>query len=342
MKRRVCLITAYSAGLFALNISTVRFDALSDDRTREIFRLAGQRHCSEAAQRLKEMGTTQIAASALYGVAECYMKQNEWKKAEPLLDAFRRLSPEDTSALFLKSYLLFRTSRYEESLKLIATYLERHPNNPDARKILGMDYFMLGRPEQAEKELKRAIELNANDSESFYYLGRLNFTRDDMPGALAAFQRAIQLDSLSVRAHNHLGQAFEGLGQYAAARDAYLKAIELEQRQAAKSHWPYFNLGSLCLNQGHFSEAVSYLRLSVRRNPSWSEGKLKLAKALLATGDLGSAKALLREVIETDPQNATAHYQLARLLSNIGEKEQASQHYQQFEKLKKPQDDSSP
>lgn len=336
MRRRGSHIATCSAGLLALSIAIVRLDAVSDDRTREIFRLAAQRQCSEAAQQLKEMETSQVAPSALYGVAECYMKQNEWEKAEPLLDAFRRLSPKDTSALFLKSYLLFRTSRYEESLKLISTYLRQQPTNPDARKILGMDYFMLGIPEQAETELKRAIELNANDSESFYYLGRLYFTRDNMPDALTAFQRAVQLDSSSVRAHNHLGQAFEGLGQYAAARGAYLKAIELEQRQTAKSHWPYFNLGLLCLNQGRFSEAVNYLRLSVHRNPSWSQGKLKLAKALLATGDSGSAGALLREVIETDPQNATAHYQLARLLSNLGEKEQASRHYQQFEKLKKP------
>jgi FimV-like protein len=337
MPRRRFHSAALFAGLFALSMSTSRTEPISDDRIRETLQLAAQRRCSEAAQLLKGIDdTSRFAASALYAVAECYMKQNEWKKAEPWLDAFLRLSPQDTSGLFLKSYLLFRTSRFEQSLKLISSYIEQQPNNSDARKILGMDYYMLDKPEQAELELKRSTELNAKDPEAFYYLGRLYFMRNEMPAALTAFQKAIQLDSSSVRAHNHLGQAFEGLAQYGAARTAYLKAIELEQQQPAKSRWPYFNLGSLCLKQGRFPEAIDYLRQSLRYNPSWAEGKLKLAKALLASGDSSGAQVLLREVIESEPQNASAHYQLARLLSKIGEREQAAKHYQQFEKLKKP------
>jgi FimV-like protein len=337
MPRQFSHMAIFSVGLLSLSISASRTQATSDDPIRDTIQLAAQRKCSEAAQRLKGMdNTSQMAAPALYGVAECYMKQNEWKKAEPQLDAFLRLSPQDTSGLFLKSYLLFRTSRYEQSLKLISSYLEQQPNNSDARKILGMDYFMLGRPEPAEVELERSTELSANDPEAFYYLGRLYFTRNDMPAALTAFQKSIQLDSSSVRAHNHLGQAFEGLGQYEAARKAYLKAIELEQQQPAKSQWPYFNLGSLCLKQGRFPEAIDYLRQSLRYNPSWTLGKLNLAKALLASGDSSAAQILLREVIEAEPKNATAHYQLARLLSKIGEREQAAKHYEQFEKLKKP------
>ena len=330
---------SYSAGLIALlalTVPTSSVGAVSDDRTHDAIQLATQQKCSEAAQLLKGMEETSQGAPALYAVAECYMKQSEWKKAEPPLDAFLRISPLDASGLFLKSYLLFRTSRYEQSLTLISRYLAQQPNNSDARKILGMDYFMLGKAEQAEVELKRSAELNGNDPETFYYLGRLYFTRNDMPAALTAFQRAIQLDSSSVRAHNHLGQAYEGLGQYGAAQNAYLKAIELERQQPAKSRWPYFNVGSLCLKQGRFTEAIDYFRQSLRYSPSWTEGKLKLAKALLASGDSSGAQVLLREVIESEPQNATAHYQLARLLSKIGEREQATQHYQQFEKLKKP------
>lgn len=330
---------SYSAGLIALlalTVPTSPVEAVSDDRTHDAIQLATQKKCSEAAQLLKGMEETSQAAPALYGVAECYMKQSEWKKAELPLDAFLRISPEDTSGLFLKSYLLFRTSRYEQSLTLISRYLAQQPNNSDARKILGMDYFMLGKAEQAEVELKRSTELNGNDPEAYYYLGRLGFTRNDMPAALTAFQKALKLDPASVRTHNHLGQTFEGLGQYESARSAYLKAIELEQEQKAKSRWPYYNLGSLFLNQGRFPEAIAYLRQALRPNPSWTQGKLKLAKALLSAGDSAGARALLLEVIATEPQNATAHYQLARLLSNIGEKEQAAQHYQQFEKLKKP------
>jgi FimV-like protein len=334
-----CRLTSCFNGsiLFVLLVSvTGQTDPTSDSRVRDTIQLGAERQCAEAAQLLKGIDeNSQTAAPAFYAVAECYMKRSEWKKAEPFLDTFLRLSPQDTSGLFLKSYLLFRTSRYEQSLGLISSYIQQQPNNSDAHKILGMDYYMLGKQEEAELELKRAIELSATDPEAFYYLGRLYFTRNNMPAALSAFQKAIQLDSSSVRVQNHLGQALEGLGQYESARKAYLKAIELDKEQQAKSRWPYYNLGSLYLKQGQFPEAIDYLRQSLRHNPSWTEGKLKLARALISAGDSGGARALLLEVIATEPQNATAHYQLARLLSNLGEKEQAAQHYQQFEKLKK-------
>jgi tetratricopeptide (TPR) repeat protein len=337
MLRRCFQLTTLSVGLFAFSISTSSIEVNSGDTVRDAIQLAAQRQCSEAAQLLKGIDeSSQPAALAFYGVAECYMKRSEWKKAESFLDAFLRLSPKDTSGLFLKSYLLFRTSRYEQSLRLISSYIQQQPNNSDAHKILGMDYYMVGKQEEAELELKRAIELSVTDPEAFYYLGRLYFTRNEMPAAVSAFQKAIQLDSSSVRAQNHLGQALEGLGEYESARKVYLKAIELEKEQQAKSRWPYYNLGSLYLKQGQFPEAIDYLRQSLGYNPSWTEGKLKLAKALLGSGDIAASELLLREVLASEPQNATAHYQLARLLTKIGDREQAAKHYQQFEKLKKP------
>ena len=78
----------------------------------------------------------------------------------------------------------------------------------------------------------------------------------NLPLALAAFKRAIEIDPHNVKAHNHLGQTYEGLALYPAARAAYLKAIELEQKQAAKSEWPYFNLGVLYIKEGRAAEAV--------------------------------------------------------------------------------------
>jgi len=335
--RRSFQIATLSLGSFWLSISAIRAVPDEGESLRRAVHLASERRCDEAARLLEGIDpTSRITAPALYCLAECFMKRNDWKKAEPVLESFLKISPQDPSALFLKAYLLFRTARYQESLIRIARFVELQPDNPDARKILGMDYYMLGRTEEAELELKRATELLPDDPEATYYLGRLYFTRNKMLAALTAFQRAIQLDPSSVKAHNHLGQTYEGLAQYEAARQAYLKAIELEKQQPAKSQWPYFNLGTLCLKEGRFPEAIDYLRQALLRNASWTEGKLKLAKALLGARDLSGAQVLLREVIEAQPQNAAAHYQLARLLSNMGEREQAAHHYEQFRKLKKP------
>jgi tetratricopeptide (TPR) repeat protein len=277
-----------------------------------------------------------IPPLAYYHLAVCLLKQGEWKMAEEALDRFLQISPQDLPSTYLKAYLLFSTSRYQESLALASTYLKKKPESGEARKILALDYFMLGRPEEAEAELKRATELAPRDAEAYYYLGRIYFTKNNLPLALAAFERAIEIGPRNVKAHNHLGQTYEGLAQYPAARAEYLKAIELEQKQATKSEWPYFNLGVLYIKEGRAAEAVEYLRQALARNPSWSEGKVKLAMALCSVGQYEEALTHLNEGVRIDPQNVEAHYQLAQLLTKMGREEEARQHYLLFEKLKKP------
>ena len=152
--------------------------------------------------------------------------------------------------------------------------------------------------------------------------------RNNPTGALAAFQKATELDASSVKAHNHLGQAYEALVQYPAARAAYLKAIELEKRQTAKSEWPYFNLGALCLREGRAAEAEGYFRQALERQPGWSEGKAKLGMALLALDRLPEALSYLEQAVQIDPQNADARYQYARLLVKMGKPDEAERHFQ--------------
>lgn len=271
-----------------------------------------------------------------YQLALCYLKQSEWKKAEEALQTFLRFSPENFSALYLNGFLLFSTGRYEESLRVMEPLVIRNPEHAATHKVIGLNQFMLGRADFAEAELKRAVKLAPQDAEAHYYLGRIHFMRDNLAGALAAFQKATELDAASMKAHNHLGQTYEALVQYSAARAAYLKAIELEKRLSAKSEWPYFNLGALCLREGRAAEAEGYLRQALERQPGWSEGKAKLGMALVALDRLAEALSYLEQAVQIDPHNADARYQYARLLVKMGKQEEAERHFQLFQQQKKP------
>lgn len=264
------------------------------------------------------------------------MKGREWSKAENFLSKCLQISPSDLPAQYWQGYLLFQTGRYGESASVVRKYIEQKPNNSDARKILGLDLFMQGEHEAAQAELDRASQLAPADSEAVYYLGRVYFTRHNLPAARAAFEKVVQLDGNSVRGHNHLGQTYEALGRFEAAREAYRKAIELERQQSTKSEWPYFNLGVLCRKEGELQAAALYLREAVLRNPAWSEGKVQLAMALFSSNQFKEAGQILSEVIQADPGNADAHYQMGRLLTKLGKGEEARRHFQAFESLRKP------
>ncbi len=309
------------------------------DRLKQAERLLSEQKFQAAREILEGLVASAVEKAppqAYYQLSLCYAKQAEWKKAEQAIQEFLKLSPEDFSALYLKGFVLFSSGRYQESLKVMEPLAERNPEHAATRKVIGLNQYMLNRADLAEAELKRAVSLAPQDAEAYYYLGRVLFMRDNPAGALAAFQKATELDASSVRAYNHLGQSYEALVQYPAAREAYLKAIELEKKQSAKSEWPFFNLGALCLREGRAAEAEGYFRQALERQPRWSEGNAKLGMALLALDKLPEALSYLEQAVQTDPQNADARYQYARLLIKMGKPDEAERHLQIFRQQKKP------
>jgi tetratricopeptide (TPR) repeat protein len=231
---------------------------------------------------------------------------------------------------------LFNSGKYRECFDIVSPFVQQNPNSGAAHKLLGMDEYMLGKPREALLEVQRATELTPNDPDAFYYLGRLYFSLDNAVAALAAFQRTIVLDPSSVRGYNQLGQTYEGLGRPADAERAYLKAIELERNQQKKSEWPYYNLGLLYLNSGRSEDSMAYFRLALACSPEFPEAKVKLAVALSSQKSSDEALKLLEEAIQTDPQNAEAHYRLALLLTKSGRREEAQEHFALFQKYRKP------
>jgi len=309
------------------------------DRLQEAARLISEQKFGEAREILEALLASageHALPETYYQLTLCYLKQREWKKAEKTLEAFRRSSPENVSGVYLEGYLLFSTGRYEESLKVMKPLVARNPEHAASHKVIGLDQFMLERMELAEAELKRATVLAPEDADAHYYLGRIYFSRNNVPSAVAAFQRAAELDASSVKTFNHLGQTYEALVQYPAARAAYLRAIELEKQQAEKSEWPYFNLGALCLKEGRAAEAVDYLQQALSRHPAWSEGKAKLAMALVSLGRQPEALSLFEEAVRLDARNAEARYQYARLLTQMGKQDEAERQLLLFEKQQKP------
>jgi tetratricopeptide (TPR) repeat protein len=309
------------------------------DRLQQAAQLLSEQKFQAAREILEELLHSTVEKAppqTYYQLALCYVKQAEWKKAEEALQGFLRDSPGSFSALYLKGFVLFSSGRYEESLSVMEPLLKQHSEHAPTHKVIGLDQFMLGRADLAEAELKRAVALAPQDAEAHYYLGRVYFMGNNLAGALAAFQKATEVDPSSVKAHNHLGQTYEALVQYPAAREAYLKAIELEKKQSAKSEWPYFNLGVLCLREGRAAEAEGYLRQALDRQPGWSEGKAKLGMALLALDKLPEALSYLEQAVQIDPKNADARYQYARLLIKMGKPDEAERHLQVFQQQKKP------
>ena len=291
------------------------------------------------AQRILESVLLQPArppVDVYYHLAVCHARLGKPDAALQNLDIVLDEEPSHLPALHLKAYLRFAEGRYGEALKLATESLEKQPNGGETRKISGLARFMLGDKVGAERDLRNAVQSLPKDFDAHYYLGRLYFEQSKLALALELFEMAITLDPGSVKAHNHRGQTLEGLTRYDDASSAYRDAIEIEGSGGERSEWPYYNLGSLLLAEGHASKAVELLGMALERNPSSIQTKTRLGTALSAASRLEEAEAHLRSAVKAEPRNADAHYQLGRLLMKLGNSHEGRRHLALFERLREP------
>lgn len=130
------------------------------------------------------------------------------------------------------------------------------------------------------------------------------------------------------------GVRLEAEGDDAAARAAYLKALEGDRGLAAA----HTNLGAIAYREDDFQAARRAFGEALALDPDQPEARYNLARLLYEEGEIELAASELRQVIRVAPAFADAHYNLATALERLGSTRQAREHLERFVALA-PQDD---
>jgi Tfp pilus assembly protein PilF len=83
------------------------------------------------------------------------------------------------------------------------------------------------------------------------------------------------------------------------------------------------NLGVAYMNQQLFEKGLKNFEAAIAADPKFSLGRLNRAIALLNLQRVDEAKALLDGVVQENPKNPTAWYNLGLLYKNSGDVEKA-------------------
>ncbi len=94
-----------------------------------------------------------------------------------------------------------------------------------------------------------------------------------------------------------------------------------------------YGLGRLYLREQKWSEAVVELKKAARLMPDDPYVLSTFAESLRKTGKLREAKNVLESALAIDPSSAIAHYRLALVLIDMGEKTEAIENLTQIEEL---------
>ena len=171
----------------------------------------------------------------------------------------------------------------------------------------------------AEREFKRALELNPNYAPAHHWYSMYLAFVGRKQEALAEAQKAYDLDPLSPVVGANLAKILQENGRYDKAIDYAKRTLELEPNSAVT----HAVLGIVYEDKKLYPEAISEYKTALQLGGPPGEMRGLLGYVYAATGDLGNAEKMIRELKQLWPGHAHAALDLAGVYSGLGQKDQA-------------------
>jgi tetratricopeptide (TPR) repeat protein len=116
-------------------------------------------------------------------------------------------------------------------------------------------------------------------------------------------------------------------GNPTADRVHELKGLE-EELKKKPDHPPIlFRMAQLASELGKPAEAVGYLRRLVKVEPGNIEARLELGRLLWETDDFKSALAETKKILETNPKQVDALYNVGAIYANLNQEDMAKEYW---------------
>jgi predicted O-linked N-acetylglucosamine transferase (SPINDLY family) len=128
---------------------------------------------------------------ATEGLARCAVANEDFARAEALLEAAAASRPDSTELLALLGFVQLKLRNLEKATEAFARLIELDPTDASAYRNLGLIAQDLSRFDMAETNLLKAIELDPASAETRYDFVSMLLRRQFFPAALEAADEAL-------------------------------------------------------------------------------------------------------------------------------------------------------
>ncbi len=210
----------------------------------------------------------------------------------------------------------------EVKIQSLLELLKLEPEDYKTHGELAKLYFSLEDYRNAEKHALQAIDLGKKHNatkeflaEQYILLSKIYQALGDNAKALEYAEKAAESDPTKTAPLKRKGQVFEALKKNDKARLAYLKAMELDEKDPET----YALLANQEFKKGNKKAALEWLKMGVRRNPSSATAFRNLARGYVRVKDYDKAKEAYQRALALDPNNGALRYEYAKLLKKLGD-----------------------
>jgi tetratricopeptide (TPR) repeat protein len=146
---------------------------------------------------------------------------------------------------YLRAARLFQSGNYTQAEAELKEALRVQPESPEAVYLMGRLCAVKDRPREAEAWIQKSLALNPHLVEAWEFLGVLYCEQKQFASARGALLRALELKPDNSFARLHLGIAMEGLNDNEGAMSAYEQAMQNGEKSPHVRSQARTNLGLL-------------------------------------------------------------------------------------------------
>jgi tetratricopeptide (TPR) repeat protein len=231
--------------------------------------------------------------------AEAAIEQNDYAKAEPLLQKVVQSDPKNYLAWF----------------------------------DLGFLYNAMGQPDDSIHAYQQSVDAKPDVFESQLNLG-LMLAKYNKPGADVPLRAATKLKP-SDHPEEGVARAWTALGHVLESKspDEALEAFRQASALQPKNPEPHLSAGAILEKENRFSDAEQEYKQALAIDPKASDALVGLANIYMRGRRFPEAEEYLKKVIDQRPDDPVAHQQLARVLAADGKYEDAVAQFEVAQKL---------
>lgn len=215
---------------------------------------------------------------------KCAMSLDEEDAALDFLHMLRRDFPNDADALYLTVH-----AYSDLSTRASQRLLNTDPKSYQVRELYAESLEEQQKWAEAEAEYRGILEIYPHQPGIHYRIGRLLLTQ---PKSSDTVEKA---------------------------KHEFEEELKADPRNAGAE----YVLGELDRQQREFPEAIEHFRHATQLDPRLFDAYLGLAKSLVGAGQTPDAIPPLEAAVKLQPENPTAHYQLAAVYRSVGRREDA-------------------
>ncbi|AWG42602.1 cell surface protein [Candidatus Borreliella tachyglossi] len=240
-------------------------------------------------------------------------EKQDLQKAEEIYEEIASMT-KTAEDYYRVGIIKFKLKKHEESIKAFNETTLLNPKHKKAYTNKGTALIILNKPKEAVEAFQKAIAIDQNYDTAYYKKGIAEEKNNDDQNAFLSFKKAHDITKNPLYAlktgisANHIGDFQNGEKYLNMASSLIKEKIDII----------FYNLSISKFENDDLTEALKIIDKALSINPEKSEYLYLKASICLTKGNYNDAILLYNTVILKNPENITAHINLAKAYEKLG------------------------